>query len=304
MPCPPFTVGLEANSYWTGLMLRNTFCHIQGIGPKTERELWDQGILSWDDVLDGMSFKIRRLSPETMRKRILESMEHLANRDAAYFCRRLPEKERWRLFRDFSYSAAYLDIETAGGVNGMQKITTIALYDGLSVFHYVYGDNLGLFARRIPQYRLLVTYNGKSFDLPVIQKYFKIRIHQAHIDLRFLLADLGFKGGLKGCEKQMGIDRDELDGLNGFFAVLLWREFTKNRNGRALETLLAYNVLDAVNLETLMVKAYNLKLKGTPFERTHELPLPPPPRNPFVADENVIRKIAEENARHFPNFAV
>lgn len=284
-------------------MLRNTFCHIQGIGPKTERELWAQGILSWDDVLDGLSFKVRRLSSDTVRNRILESVEQLENRDAAYFCRRLPEKERWRLYREFSYSTAYLDIETAGGLNGMQNITTIALYDGLSVFHYVYGHNLGRFAHRIPAYRLLVTYNGKSFDLPVIRKYFQIRIDQAHIDLRFVLADLGFRGGLKGCEKQMGIERNELDGVNGYFAVLLWKEFTRNNNGRALETLLAYNVLDAVNLETLMVKAYNLKLKGTPFERTHELPLPPPPRNPFEADEDVIRKILEENARHFPNVA-
>lgn len=278
-------------------MLRNTFCHIPGIGVKTERQLWDQGLLSWDDVLDGVPFKVRGKGRSVVEYYVRESVEHLENRDAAFFCRRLPENQRWRLFHEFSYSTAYLDIETTGSMNGVEHITTIALYDSLSVFHYVFGDNLGLFARRIPSYKLLVTYNGKSFDIPMIRNYFNIKMDHAHIDLRYLLADLGFKGGLKGCEKQLGIDRDELDGVNGYLAVYLWREFSRYNNGKALETLLAYNVLDAVNLEPLMVKAYNLKLKDTPFEHTHVLPLPPPPRNPFEADVDLIRRIVDDNPR-------
>ncbi len=33
-------------------MLENTFQHIRGIGPDTEHKLWDNGILSWDCVLN------------------------------------------------------------------------------------------------------------------------------------------------------------------------------------------------------------------------------------------------------------
>jgi hypothetical protein len=58
-----------------------------------------------------------------------------------------------------------------------------------------------------------------------------------------------------------------------------------------LETLLAYNVLDAVNLETLMVMAYNEKLAATPFADTHLLPLPEVPRNPFEPHEGTIKRI-------------
>ena len=30
---------------------------------------------------------------------------------------------------------------------------------------------------------------------------------------------LGFKGGLKGCERQLGLDRGNLKDIDGFFAV-------------------------------------------------------------------------------------
>ena len=89
-----------------------------------------------------------------------------------------------------------------------------------------------------------------------------------------MLKSVGFSGGLKGCERKAGIDRDELTGLDGYHAPILWQEFKDKRDEKALETLLAYNCQDTVNLETLMVMAYNLKLKDTPFHGIHDLPLP------------------------------
>jgi len=55
-----------------------------------------------------------------------------------------------------------------------------------------------------------------------------------------------------------------LSDIDGFFAVLLWNEYRKSGSQKALDTLLAYNVQDTVNLESLMVTAYNLKIKETP----------------------------------------
>jgi len=37
----------------------------------------------------------------------------------------------------------------------------------------------------------------------------------------------GFAGELKGCEKQFGLDRGDLDGAERYFAVLLLAEFQK-----------------------------------------------------------------------------
>ena len=78
-------------------------------------------------------------------------------------------------------------------------------------------------------------------------------LDQAHIDLRYVLASLGYKGGLKKCETALGIDRGDLDGVDGSLAVLLWEEYRKTGSPKALDTLLAYNIEDVVNLETLMV---------------------------------------------------
>ena len=47
----------------------------------------------------------------------------------------------------------------------------------------------------------------------------------------------------------MGLDRGYLEGVDGYFAVLLWREYELYHDQEALETLLAYNIADTVNLE-------------------------------------------------------
>ena len=98
-------------------------------------------------------------------------------------------------------------------------------------------------------------------------------------------------GGLKECERRLGIDRGDLIDVDGFFAVLLWGDFKRNKNQKALETLLAYNIQDVVNLETLMTIAFNKKLKDTPFEKARRLSLPSSPSIPFKADLKTISKI-------------
>ena len=277
-------------------MLSNTFCHIPGIGLATERALWEAGVLSWQDVLAG---GLEGLSPrrtDVLREHVEASVEALANDDAEHFYRRFPTHQQWRLFGAFRHSVGYLDIETTGLGAPQDSITTICIYDGDSLYSYVQGENLRDFARDVRQFKLLVTYNGKCFDLPFIREYLGVRLNQAHIDLMYVLRSLGYRGGLKGCEKQLGIERDELEGVDGYFAVLLWNEYINSGSEAALETLLAYNATDVVNLETLMVLAYNMKLRETPFFETHALKLPEPVQLPFEADAAVIRRIREKYA--------
>ena len=255
-------------------MLKNTFCHIPGVSVSKERTLWDSGVSSWDRL--GRARLPRRMT-DSIATHIEDSFRSLESGRPNYFADRLQPNQHWRLFPEFRSSIAYLDIETTGFGYGA-CITTIAVYDGAAVHHYVQGVNLPDFAKDIEKYSLLVTYNGKCFDLPFIEREFGIRMNQAHIDLRYVLKSLGYTGGLKGCERSFGIDRDGLAGVDGFFAVLLWHDYVKNRNPKALETLLAYNIQDVVNLETLLVLSYNLKLKETPFHAELRLPMPRPPR--------------------------
>ena len=122
-------------------MLRHTFCHIPGIGEKTERQLWSAGLTTWDAVLDQenrrRSGPARRLPADLLR----ESAEHHAGRNPGWFADRLPPAECWRLFADFRDRCAYLDIETTG-MEYYDQITTITLYDGRSIRTYVQGRNL------------------------------------------------------------------------------------------------------------------------------------------------------------------
>ena len=144
----------------------------------------------------------------------------------------------------------------------------------------------------------MVSYNGKTFDIPVIERFFKIRLDQAQIDLRYVLARLGFKGGLKGCEKQLGLNRGVLDGVDGYFAVLLWRQYERYNDEKALESLLAYNIEDTVNLERLLVEAYNRNVAANPFGEELFIEIPEQADIPFQADLDYIRKFKDRNAQY------
>jgi hypothetical protein len=72
--------------------------------------------------------------------------------------------------------------------------------------------------------------------------------------------------------------------------VLLWDEYLKTGHQKVLDTLLAYNVQDTITLENLIVTAYNMKLKQTPFfdnllidEST--------PANPYRVDIGIVDRI-------------
>ena len=125
-----------------------------------------------------------------------------------------------------------MDIETTG-LYWSDKITTAVLYDGRAVRYYINGKNLDEFPRDLKDYPLLVTYNGKTFDVPFIERFFQVRLPQAHIDVMYPLRSLGVTGGLKGCERQVGIARPGLEDVDGFAAVLLWNEYRNKKNVKA-----------------------------------------------------------------------
>jgi len=272
-------------------MLQNTFIHIQSIGTITEQRLWESGLRDWDAFTDDISIPLSGKRKYLLQKGIEESRQYLYQNHPAYFSKLLPSNQCWRLFPEFRNSIVYLDIETTGLDRHFNDITTIALYDRESICTYVQGQNLEDFIEDIQKYKVIVSYNGKSFDIPFIEHYFNIRLDHANIDLRYVLFSLGFRGGLKGSERQLGTDRGDLSEIDGFFAVLLWEEYQRTGDQKALNTLLAYNIQDTINLENLMVTAYNMKLKDTPFYETHLIADSPPPANPFRADLATVDRI-------------
>ena len=274
-------------------MLKNTFIHIPGIGIKTEQRLWESGIQSWDHFTQNSRAGLSPKKLDTMAEYIRESRSQIKHFNPNYFAELIPAGHHWRFFPEFRDSTVYLDIETTGLSRFYETITTIALYDGKSISYYVKGRNLDDFPEDIKRYKVIVTYNGKSFDVPFIESYFGIKLNHAHIDLRHILASLDYKGGLKSCETRLGFHRGNLTDIDGFFAVLLWYDFKRNGNENALETLQAYNIQDVLSLENLMVISYNLKIKDAPFY-LNRLPDPVLPETPFDVDIDTVERIKSE----------
>ena len=152
-------------------------------------------------------------------------------------------------------------------------MTVVGLYDGQNMRQFVQGFNLQEFPQVLAEFDLLVTFNGTQFDLPVLKAYFpELSLPPAHVDLRFLMARLGFKGGLKKIEPRFGIHRPKaVDGMDGYMAVLLWQRYQRGEKG-ALDLLLSYNREDVVNLEVLMDGAFRMereRLLGSPRNGNH-----------------------------------
>ena len=197
--------------------------HIPGVGPKTERMLWEQGCADWDCFL-ATPFDLNQVPYETARLEIETSKTNLEQGVHQYFSRALGIAEAWRAFPEFRSRAVYLDIETDGGDRG-DSVTMVGLYDGNGFRALIKDEDLGEFPDLISHYSMIVTFFGTGFDLPMLLRAFpNLRFDQIHLDLCPTLKRLGMHGGLKRIEKSLRIERSsDTDGMNGMDAIRLWR---------------------------------------------------------------------------------
>lgn len=233
-------------------LIRASFCCISGWSLQMEKSMWQSGIFDIHSLLEK---DVRNSDPDLG----IFMVEVLENNTRAIELR-LPQSQKWRLI-SASQNIGYLDIETTGLSRQSDSITTVSLLDETGISTYVRGENLHCLKQAIQDCDLIITYNGRAFDLPFLQSSLDIVLDLPDLDLRYELADLGFKGGQKQCEASLGLDRAVEDKrIDGRLAIRLWEYYENHHDPEALETLLAYNVEDVLRLKMLAQVVFNKKL--------------------------------------------
>ncbi|MFH1404410.1 MAG: ribonuclease H-like domain-containing protein [Candidatus Altiarchaeota archaeon] len=240
-------------------MLESTFQHIQGVGERTERHLWERGCKNWDLLIHD-DFNLPKDTYRRLKAGVMESKCRLESMDHDYFRNNLPRSITWRAYENFRNHACFMDIETTGLSPEHDDVTTVCVHSPAGTESYVAGKNLGRLRDDLREFRYIVSFNGSRFDLPFLTRRMGVRFNQIHLDLLYPLRRLGYSGGLKRIEKMLGFSRDT-EGVDGYDAVRLWRAYRKNSEvevaGRrvsgedALNLLVDYNREDTVNLESI-----------------------------------------------------
>lgn len=233
-------------------MIRNSFVFLPKVTLNKEKKIWESGIHDWDNFLKNECIKgISNNIKSDYDSIILDAKKNLYAENSSFFTKRLPTGEHWRLYNFFKDNACYLDIETTG-YHG--DITVLGIYDGINSKTFVKGETLykNKIEEELSKYKMFVTFNGASFDIPVIKKEFNTEFIVPHMDLRFVLKKIGYSGGLKNIESELGIKRaEEVVGVTGEDAVYLWNKYKRTGDRSHLDLLVKYNEEDIVNLKQL-----------------------------------------------------
>jgi uncharacterized protein len=103
----------------------------------------------------------------------------------------------------------------------------------------------------------------QRYHVSFIEQFFGIKLDQVHIDLRFVLKSLEFSGGLKGCERQLGIDRGELSDIDGYYAVFLWEQYKRTGNLFPIDVMTNRNLQYAAIY--FLYRSYCTSFCSTPY---------------------------------------
>ena len=246
-------------------LLESTYLHAQGIGRTTEQRLWQAGATDWNAYLavPDTHWPLTKAQRALLTPTIEESRLRLEQEDYTFFTERLPQSEHWRAVPAFGHRLLFLDIETTGGMDA-SDLTVVGVFDGRRMRQYVKGINLADFPESLEEAAILVTFFGTGFDVPFLKRAFPhLPFPQMHVDLCYLLKRLGYRGGLKRIEAQMGIQRSNATtGLSGWDAVRLWREYRMGRQ-KSLDILLEYNAEDVRNMSDLLAEGYRRMARHT-----------------------------------------
>lgn len=228
-------------------LVEQSLCQIAGISPELECKLRRGGVTS-ATLLD---LRCDEIFPPSRTVRIRTSIErnrkfmNLGLTDA--IVNAFPCGHRVRVLSDRFERACFLDIET----DEQMRITCISTQMDSQAATFLRGRNLDEFLDVWQQAELVVSFNGKRFDVPIIRRTFGLSRIPAQIDLMDEARHYGLTGGLKQIEKMIGFVRKGSGGMNGTDAIELWHRFQTLNDEGALELLKCYNREDVESLVVL-----------------------------------------------------
>lgn len=177
--------------------------------------------------------------------------------------------------------ALYLDTETtglAGGAGTVAFLVGLAFWDegGLVLEQLLVralGEEAPMLARvkeRIERASMLVTFNGKSFDMPLLRTRFVMARMQAppsppHLDLLHVARRIHGKSVRQGC-RLVALEREVLgfervDDIEGGDVAACYLHFLRTADGRSLMGVVEHNAWDVVAMAAL-VGVYGEPLEG------------------------------------------
>jgi uncharacterized protein len=234
-------------------MIRNSFSILNGIGERLEKKLWRTGILTWDNFINASAINFLSSNKKHFYDaRLSDASCELDKANAEYFANMIKRRDHWRLFSIFKGEAVCLDIETNGLMPGSGGyVTMVGLYNGFDYKSFIRNINLTPenLRNELSGYKYLITFFGAGFDIPFLMRAMPdLKFDIPHFDICFGSKRIGFRGGLKKLEQELGITRDKsVKGINGYDAIKLW-ENARRGSSDALQLLEIYNKEDTVNL--------------------------------------------------------
>ena len=250
-------------------MLKQSFVHLPGVGPLTEKKLWQMGVLNWDQLRKKAPGLFKQPKATAILERLDQCERALEKKDFYFFSGVLPKDQHWRVLPEIPNvldRIAYLDIETTGlGFPPSSESTAITFYyQGQVLQAHEHAQKKKLIQTILAEKPILVTFFGQAFDVPFLTQEYGVKFDCVHLDLCFWLKRQGYKGGLKKIQKLFSDIPSRLSmDIDGYDAVRLWKFHQRGVQG-ALDTLLTYNAEDTIVLEPLFVKAYNHELEVFP----------------------------------------
>lgn len=108
----------------------------------------------------------------------------------------------------------------------------------------------------------------------------------------------------KGKRETAGIGQGWFKGYRRFLRGFTMGRIPTNRRPESTRYVVGHNIQDTINLENLIVTAYNMKLKETPFYESHLIEEPTLPGNPLRADLGTEDNIKKQTTTLAPGSVV